>query len=72
MKDQNQKLLVEAIVKLIAIGLLVWLGYTIGYSNGWQKGWHEAIELDKKLDCQYEWGAKPNTEVPVKCLKYLQ
>jgi hypothetical protein len=56
----------------VVVGVIFYFGYTIGNTKGWSKGWADANELDKKLECQYEWGNKPNTEVPVKCLKYLQ
>ncbi len=70
---ESTKTNIIIVVTILIIGaMLVWFGYTVGHSNGRSEGWDASSELQKKLDCQYEWGGKPNTEVPVRCLKYLE
>ncbi len=50
---------------------IFWSGYTIGKIKGYSQGMDTANEIQRKVDCEFDYGYKPLEEVPARCLKYF-
>lgn len=58
-------------VSLLA-AFLVFVGFMFGQTYGYGRGMKTAQEIHDKVECEFDYGYKPASEIPGRCMKYFK